>query len=59
MFFAQIVITKLRVSSAHMLQVIETENGIDLTPYDLEFGKQVDVAETSMHAYTSLRKFAK
>ena len=32
-----------------MSQVIENENGIDLTRYDLEFAKLAALVEASMH----------
>ena len=43
-----------------MLHVIETENGIELTPYDPEFYAQMAVAEDIMREDRDiLRKLAK
>jgi hypothetical protein len=42
------------------LKVTETENGIELTPYDPEFDGQMEVAEDIMHEnFDLLRKLAK
>src|SRR6056300_275579 len=51
---------KLRVEKGDMLHVIETENGIELTPYDPEFDAQMAVAEDIMREDRDiLRKLAK
>ena len=42
------LLAKLRVEKGDMLHVIETENGIELTPYDPEFEAQMGVAEDIM-----------
>ena len=42
------ILTKLRVDKGDVLHVIETENGIELTPYDPEFDAQMAVAEDIM-----------
>ena len=39
------ILTKLRVDKGDVLRVIETENGIELTPNDPEFDAQMAVAE--------------
>jgi bifunctional DNA-binding transcriptional regulator/antitoxin component of YhaV-PrlF toxin-antitoxin module len=53
-------LTKLRVDKGDVLHVIETENGIELTPYDPEFDAQMAVAEDIMREDRDiLRKLAK
>jgi putative addiction module antidote len=42
------VLTRLRVSKGDTLQVVETPDGIKLTPYDAEFARQMDIAERVM-----------
>jgi putative addiction module antidote len=44
------LLEKLRVSKGDVLHVIETPNGIELTPYDPEFAKQFAVAEQVMRS---------
>jgi hypothetical protein len=39
---------KMRVSKGDVLHVIETPNGIELTPYDPEFAAQMAAAEEVM-----------
>ena len=52
--------TKLRVDKGDVLHVIETENGIELTPCDPEFDMQMAVAEDIMRGDRDiLRKMAK
>ena len=54
------LLAKLRVEKGDMLHVIETENGIELTPYDPEFDAQMAVAEDIMREDRNiLRKLAK
>ena len=54
------LLTKLRVDKGDVLHVIETENGIELTPYDPEFDAQMAVAEDIMREDRDiLRKLAK
>ena len=54
------LLTKLRVDKGDVLHVIETENGIELTPYDPEFDAQIAVAEDIMREDRDiLRKLAK
>ena len=42
------VLQHLRVEKGDKLYVLETPNGIQLTPYSPEFGKQVEIAEQVM-----------
>ena len=54
------LLTKLRVDKGDVSHVIETENGIELTPYDPEFDAQMSVAEDIMREDRDiLRKLAK
>ena len=42
------VLERLRVSKGDTLYVIETPDGVQLTPYDPEFASQMDTAEKVM-----------
>jgi len=42
------IVQRLRVKKGDTLYVLETPNGIELTPYDREFVAQMDVAESVM-----------
>ena len=42
------LLQRLRVDKGDTLYVLETPNGIELTPYDPEFGRQMDTAEQVM-----------
>jgi putative addiction module antidote len=42
------MLAKLRVHKGDTLYVIETPTGIELTPYDPEFARQMDIAEDIM-----------
>ena len=54
------ILTKLRVDKGDVLRVIETENGIELTPNDPEFDAQMAVAEDIKREDRDLlRKLAK
>ena len=54
------ILTKLRVGKGDVLHVIETENGIELTPFDPDFHAQMEVAEDIMREnFDLLRKLAK
>ena len=54
------ILTKLQVDKGDVLHVIETEHGIELTPYDPEFDAQMAVAEDIMREDRDiLRKLAK
>ena len=53
------ILERLRVSKGDVLHVIETPNGIELTPYDPEFEAQMSVAEEVMREDRNvLRKLA-
>ncbi len=53
------VLERLRVDKGDNLYVLETPNGIELTPYDPEFAAQMDVAEQVMREDRDvLRKLA-
>lgn len=54
------VLAKLHVEQGDLLFVIETANGIELTPYDPEFAKQMDAARNVMKRRRGvLRELAK
>ena len=54
------VLERLRVSKGDMLYVLETPNGIELTPYDPEFARQMEAAERVMREdRDALRELAK
>lgn len=42
------ILRRLRVDKGDLLHVVETPNGIELTPYDPEFDAQMEVAERVM-----------
>lgn len=42
------LLEKLRISKGDKLYVSETPRGIELSPYDPEFAKQMDMAESIM-----------
>ena len=42
------LLERLRVEKGDTLYALETPNGIELTPYDPEFGRQMDAAEGVM-----------
>ncbi len=42
------ILERLRVKKGDTLYALETPNGIELTPYDPEFGKQMDAADQVM-----------
>lgn len=42
------VLEKLRVERGDQLYLVETPRGIELTPYDPDFAKQMDLAERVM-----------
>ena len=44
------LLEKLRVGKGDLLHVVETPNGIELTPYNPEFAKQMAVAEQVMRS---------
>ncbi|WP_417464798.1 AbrB/MazE/SpoVT family DNA-binding domain-containing protein [Kordiimonas sp.] len=54
------LLAKLRVSKGDKLYVSETQNGIELSPYDPDFARQMDLAEEIMREDRDvLRKLAK
>jgi putative addiction module antidote len=42
------ILQRMRVDKGDMLYVVETPNGIELTPYDPEFVSQMETAEWVM-----------
>lgn len=50
------VLEKLRVSKGDVLHLIETPNGIELTPYDPEFAEQIAIAEEVMRSDRNVLK---
>ncbi len=57
--FPKELMEKLRISKGDTLYVLETPNGLELTPYDPEFIQQMEVAEEVMREDRSvLRKLA-
>jgi putative addiction module antidote len=53
------VLERLRVKKGDYLYVTETPNGVEITPYDPEFARQIEVAEGVMHDWRDvLRKLA-
>lgn len=42
------IVQRLRVEKGDTLYVLETPQGIELTPYDREFAAQMEVAESVM-----------
>jgi putative addiction module antidote len=53
------VLERLRVQKGDVLHVVETPNGIELTPYDPQFAAQLSAAEEVMREDRNvLRKLA-
>lgn len=53
------ILQRLRVDKGDVLHVVETPNGIELTPYDPEFARQMALAEEVMREdRDALRKLA-
>jgi putative addiction module antidote len=50
------LLEKLRVTKGDLLHVVETPNGIELTPYDPEFDEQVAAAEQVMRTDRNVLK---
>ena len=42
------LLEKLRISKGDSLYVTETPRGVELSPYDAEFAKQMEIAESVM-----------
>ena len=54
------ILAKLRVEKGDSLYVTDTPGGIQLTPYDKEFSRQVEAGRKVMRKYRdALRKLAK
>jgi len=54
------ILAKLRVEKGDSLYVTETPDGIQLTPFDAEFTRQVEAGRKVMRRYRdALRKLAK
>jgi putative addiction module antidote len=57
--FPKELMEKLRISKGDTLYVLDTPNGIELTPYDPEFMQQMSIAEEVMREDRNvLRKLA-
>lgn len=50
------VLQRLHVGKGDLLYVLETPNGVELTPYDPEFGEQMEVAEKVMRKRRNVLK---
>lgn len=48
MVFPKEVLQRLRVENGDELFLIETQNGIELSPYDPDFGQEMDLADEIM-----------
>ena len=44
------VLERMRVSKGDSLHLVETPNGVELTPYDPEFNEQITIAEQVMRS---------
>ncbi|MBN4066525.1 hypothetical protein JYU14_00365 [Simkania negevensis] len=54
------ILEKLKIQKGDSLYPIETPNGLELTPYDPTFAKQMEIAEAIMKEDRDvLRKLAK
>jgi putative addiction module antidote len=54
------LLEKLRVGKGDTLYVVETPNGIEMTPYDPDFARQMEIAERVMREdRDALRELAK
>ncbi|MBI4716339.1 MAG: AbrB/MazE/SpoVT family DNA-binding domain-containing protein [Planctomycetes bacterium] len=53
------ILDRLRVGKGDSLYILETPNGVELTPYDPEFGRQMESAERIMREdRNALRRLA-
>ncbi len=50
------LLEKLRIKKGDVLHVLETPRGLELTPLDDEFARQMDVAENVMRRRRNLLK---
>ncbi|MDD7985537.1 AbrB/MazE/SpoVT family DNA-binding domain-containing protein [Lentisphaera marina] len=48
MVFPKEFLQRLRVENGDELFLIETQNGIELSPYDPDFGQEMDLADQIM-----------
>mgnify|MGYP006147726507 CR=1 FL=1 len=54
------LLAKMRIKKGDLLHVIETPNGIELSPYDPDFENQIEISDDIMHEDLEiLRKLAK
>ena len=54
------LLAKMRIKKGDLLHVIETPNGIELSPYDPDFENQIEILDDIMHEDREiLRKLAK
>ena len=53
------ILSKLRVEKGDSLYITETPDGVQLTPYDEEFDRQIEIGKKVMRNYRdALRKLA-
>ena len=50
------VLERLRVSKGDSLHLVETPNGVELTPYDPDFDEQISIAEQVMRSDRNVLK---
>ena len=50
------LLERLRVQKGDILHVLETSNGVELSPFDPEMARQMDVAEKVMQRRRNLLK---
>jgi putative addiction module antidote len=50
------ILERMRVRKGDLLHIIETSNGIELTPYDPEFAAQLAIAEEVMRSDRNVLK---
>jgi putative addiction module antidote len=50
------VLVRLRVSKGDVLHLVETPNGVELTPYNPEFDEQIKIAERVMRSDRNVLK---
>jgi len=50
------ILQRLHVGKGDQLYVLETPNGVELTPYDPKFGEQMEVAEKVMRKRRNVLK---
>lgn len=58
--FPREVLDRLKISNGDEIYLTESPDGYLLTPYDPEFAKQMELAESLMHRYRdALKQLAK